>query len=259
MRLKKLQMNWKSWLKLVAFLILTCSIFYFLKSSFWSVKKVECFLDGQPCPEEIFNQLNILSLGKNLIFFPKQNAILSIKQSNSHISIIEIKKRIPNRLLFNLQVRKAVVAVGIKLTLADQATASASLEDESISLSGDFYLIDNQGVVLDKTTDSQDLPLIILGSDPFLVKGDVFDDSVRKTVELFSGLRLRLLETLLIEISSLREAKIRLKDSVLVLFNLTKEIENQLDSLQLILSRSKIEGKQIKKIDLRFDKPVIGY
>lgn len=46
---------------------------------------------------------------------------------------------------------------------------------------------------------------------------------------------------------------------VQVFFNLEKEIESQVLSLQFILSRAKIEGRLPKVVDLRFDKPVVSY
>lgn len=42
-------------------------------------------------------------------------------------------------------------------------------------------------------------------------------------------------------------------------FNLEKEVHLQFASLQFILWRAKIEGKNLKTIDLRFDKPVVRY
>ena len=257
MPLKELQMNWKNWLKIIVLLVFSGLVYFFLKSDFWLVKKIDCSLDGQPCSDQLSNQLKQVSLSKNLIFFPKQNLVLSIKQSNPHIASINIKKRIPDRLIFDLMIRKAVVAVGVSLPLTAEATDSAELMDQPISLSGNFYLIDNQGIILEKTNQDNGLPLIIIDSDPFLSEGEIFDDAVRKAIELLLGLRLRLLETLLVQINSSRQVEVRLKNSTLILFNLNKDTEEQLDSLQLILSRSKIEGKQIKKIDLRFDKPVI--
>lgn len=48
------------------------------------------------------------------------------------------------------------------------------------------------------------------------------------------------------------------KDSV-VLINPEKNISQQIASLQVILGRLTMEGKQFHKLDLRFDKPVIVY
>jgi hypothetical protein len=44
-----------------------------------------------------------------------------------------------------------------------------------------------------------------------------------------------------------------------IVFDPGKEIRNQLDSLQFILKRAKIEGKWPMMIDLRFTRPVLKY
>lgn len=50
---------------------------------------------------------------------------------------------------------------------------------------------------------------------------------------------------------------ITLKDEGLVIFSLKKDLTSQTSSLQLILSRLTIEGNRLKKLDFRFDKPII--
>lgn len=42
-------------------------------------------------------------------------------------------------------------------------------------------------------------------------------------------------------------------------FSVNKEFTPQVDSLQIILARLKIEGKKIKKVDLRYERPVVLY
>lgn len=44
-----------------------------------------------------------------------------------------------------------------------------------------------------------------------------------------------------------------------ILFSKDKEFDVQVDALQIILSRLKIEGKQVSSIDLRFDRPIVIY
>lgn len=46
---------------------------------------------------------------------------------------------------------------------------------------------------------------------------------------------------------------------ILVFFNLKEDLTTQVVSLQLILSRAKIEGRAPRLIDLRFSKPVVSY
>lgn len=50
-----------------------------------------------------------------------------------------------------------------------------------------------------------------------------------------------------------------LKDGKEVVFSKDKPIELQVSSLQLIIGRLTIEGKQFNKIDFRFDNPVITF
>lgn len=52
--------------------------------------------------------------------------------------------------------------------------------------------------------------------------------------------------------------KVSLNNDQVIIFSLTKDLNIQLNSLQLIIDRSRIEGRNIKQIDLRFDKPIIS-
>jgi cell division septal protein FtsQ len=51
--------------------------------------------------------------------------------------------------------------------------------------------------------------------------------------------------------------KIKLTDSGEVIISSQKDITKEISSLQYILSRLTMEGKQFSRLDLRFDKPVI--
>ncbi|MFH1186697.1 MAG: hypothetical protein V1697_00825 [Candidatus Levyibacteriota bacterium] len=48
-----------------------------------------------------------------------------------------------------------------------------------------------------------------------------------------------------------------LNDGGQVIFSMKKKLKDQISSLQLILSRLTIEGKRLKKLDFRFNKPII--
>lgn len=52
---------------------------------------------------------------------------------------------------------------------------------------------------------------------------------------------------------------IHLKDNEEVLFSSEKSIDNQIASLQRTLNHFTIEGKLFKRIDFRFDKPVVVF
>lgn len=56
-----------------------------------------------------------------------------------------------------------------------------------------------------------------------------------------------------------REIDASLSSGVAVTFSQEKDLALQVASLQLILQRFKIEGKTPKKIDLRFNKPIVTF
>ena len=169
--------------------------------------------------------------------------------------MVKVKKRIPDKLLFELTSRKPVVALAIELSSGLESTASARPQ---FSLTGIYYLVDEQGVVVKKVEENQNLPLILFDKDPHFNSGEkINQEEILQTVKIIMGMKLRLLEPKVSLIINPREIEVWLTNETLVLFNSQKEIENQLDSLQFISSRSKMEGKQVKKIDLRFDKPII--
>ena len=52
---------------------------------------------------------------------------------------------------------------------------------------------------------------------------------------------------------------VKIKDGGEVLISDKKDLTEQASSLQLIVSRLKIEGKKFKRLDFRFDRPVIKF
>lgn len=52
---------------------------------------------------------------------------------------------------------------------------------------------------------------------------------------------------------------VSLVDNGTVIFNPSKNLDMQVRSLQIILSRLTIEGKRFKSLDFRFDKPVVSF
>jgi hypothetical protein len=52
---------------------------------------------------------------------------------------------------------------------------------------------------------------------------------------------------------------IKLKSGGEVIIDSSKDIDQQISSLQLILSQLKIEGKTLKRLDFRFEKPTITF
>lgn len=247
-------MNWKKWLKLLSFFLLVALVFFWLRSDFWAVEKITCRLDDHDCPADLWSKTNEFSLGNNLIFFSRNDFEKNIQKNFPHIGQVKIKKGIFKDLSFSFFSRKAVAALAIQLPIDKEATSSG---DQEFSLSGVFYWLGQDGTILEKTDKAEGLPLILIEKDPNLNVGQRFEQGSSIIIPLLMDLKLHVIDFKIIRIISLREIEVWLQGQTLVLFNGEKDLGSQLDSLQLILSRSKIEGKSIKKIDLRFSKPVI--
>ncbi len=122
----------------------------------------------------------------------------------------------------------------------------------------DLFLTEEQ-IVSDKAGDSQ-LPILYPLQNISLKAGEKVQDELiahatKLTVELSK--------------SDFTPASVRIvdRDSIAVynhqdlvaIFSAKKSLNEQVDSLQFVLSKAKIDAAKIAKIDLRFDKPVISY
>lgn len=236
MLLLKSPMRWKKLVKIGVLILGVIVVVLVFRLDLLKVQQISCQINDTNCPGEIWTDLMALSLGKNIFSFPIESISLQIKNSYPQIDKIKIKKNLPSRVDFNLTSRQPQVAI-----------------------SGEkFHLVDFQGVVIEKSETSGEYPLIFLEPEMNLKVGEKFNQKeVLETIEAIVGLKLRLIEPKLAKIISSSSVDIWLKDDTQMIISLEKEIDSQLDSLQLIYQRAKIEGKKLKQIDVRFDKPII--
>lgn len=223
------------------FFILIFSLFLFLKSDFWAVKKVDCRQNDNFCSADLWTELISLTLGKNIIFLKTKPLVSRILSQDPTIKEVKVKKKLPSEVVFELKKREAVAAI------VEEAT---------------FFIVDKEGVIISKTANPQpeNLPLIFVNEPINLREGEKFNtEEIVGLINLLNELRLYLFQPRSARLLSSQNGQVNLKNGEEVLFSLKKELKIQLDSLQLIFSRSKIEGRNIKRVDLRFDKPVVTY
>lgn len=237
----------RKWLRvltgMVGFLGLVLGTAFFLKSDFWRAKRINCQLNGHDCPAELRSSLMGLFQAENILFFSTPRAVKKVQDVFPGLSQVRIEKHFPQELLFELEERKPVAAV--------------TLKNEGAT---DFFWLDQEGIFLRKTTSRDDLPLVLVVSWPPLAVGEKLPlEGLEAIIFLLTNLKWRLLAPKQAEIVDSSKAKVWLADNLQVTFSLQKDLDDQLASLQLILSRTKIEGKPPKRVDLFFDKPVIAY
>lgn len=238
MLLKESWLKSKRLFKVSGLILLIFGLVFWLRSDFWQIKKVSCYLNGDVCSLALWAELANKTLGKNIVIFSSSKLGQEIKQNHPEFLQLKINKRLPNGLFFKIEIRKTVVAIGRE--------------------EGDFYLADKEGILLERTNNPGNLPLIFLPHDINQDLGTkIQEELILTAIQILYGSKLRLLEPESARLVSEKAIEVRLKEDLQVLFSTKKEVKAQLDSLQFILKRAKIEGKRLERIDLRFDKPVI--
>lgn len=224
-------------LKFLLVLPLIALPFFLLKSQLFSIDKVVCKTQYGPCGEEDEERAS-LARGENLFLTSPQKIKNSLKNNFSNKEI-SIQKIFPRTIEIIIEKRKAVIGV-----------TSKNLSDRGV------FLLDRDGVVLELTGETS-LPVVVLDQDRGLVVGGEVGKDVKKAAAIM---------TLVYAAEKAKKAELNsdslilfLQDERNVYFPLDKDPEILVGALQLIIARSKIEGRLPKSIDLRYSNPVIKY
>ena len=230
-------------IKKIVYIILFCAISGFIififASGFFNVKFIICQKDEFLCSNEEENLFSS-AIGENIFFVNSKKLIDSAKLNNIGLSAIQINKKIPNKIYVNLKSRKAI----------------ALLTDGS-----DNYLIDKDYFIFAKSGDNAyNLPIIGLQANSSFVVGTFADEKAKKAIHLA-----KVLKTFFIPFSKIisenNGSLVMQGGGFQAIFSDKKDFETQVISLQLILRSSKMKESgqsRLKKIDLRFDKPVLN-
>lgn len=224
------------------FLIIGFSLFIFsflqlLKGDFFRIKQVVCFENSSSCQSDLWLKVNSLTLGKNIIFLSPQKITQEIDNQLPTIGSVKVEKKLPNKLIVRLDKRKPIAA---------------------IETGSEYWLTDYQGIILEKLDQPADLPLIIGGGSNISSDNQrVESSSILASLDYLYKLLFNSIEAYRVEIINSSELAVYLRTGPKVLVSVENSHQQQVDSLQLVLTRTKIEGRKIKEIDLRFDKPVI--
>lgn len=184
------------------------------------IEKIDCQINKTPCGEE---------LEKEFEEFLGQNFFLShSKVSHPHWEKIKIRKIPFNKILVEITTRQPV--------------ACLLVENKAL-------LLDQEAVVVKEIDINPGLPEI---------ETEKFNqEEVKKALEVIVLARQYSLTFERIKIENQRGLVLLLSETEV--FLPTEELPSKIASLQMIISRAKIEGKMPIKIDLRFKKPVITF
>lgn len=240
------------------FLLVTITLFSLARSEFFKINTITCSVGETTCSGQIWTKLFSLSVGKNILFLSPQTLIEEIQTSFPDVDGVKIEKILPNKLEFKLKLREAIAAITLEAE-SEAYVSTPSAEERPIPLGKEFFIVDEEGVVFKKVDSSLNLPIILISNVLEINIGQkLTTDPLTRSIRIISLLSKLDLKP---EIAKVSEGVILiwLRDGPELAFSPKKEIISQVGSLQLILSRAKIEGKMPEKIDLRFDKPVVKF
>lgn len=184
------------------------------------------------------NHLNGLTLLDNENLFtlniPKSEQLLQSK--NSTYYSVKIRKQYPQTLVIETQKRTAVAKI--------------------LNITQDLF-IDAEGVVFVEKNNRETLPVISF-SEISIYPGQKTDWRTINAVKLILECEKQSIKIDQITSDDKSSSFIaRVENGIQVLLPFSTDMRIKVSSLQLILMRFRIEGKNISKIDFRFDKPVV--
>lgn len=227
---KKTKRLIKPWLSLLPGLLIILVVFGLARLKVFNVKKIDCVLDGYPCP--LAYEPALVSLhDKNLFNLKTAGATNYLKALDSTLTEIRISKFLPNRLEVVLKRSPAIAYV---------------------SKNGAWLHLDSLGnLVTLPEKPNLVLPVVIL---PESIKVEP-----KALADLVNALNAAPVGFAEVNFIAQNAATIRTTVGPQALLDPTKPISPAIATLQYILSNLKIGEKLPIKIDLRFEKPILSY
>lgn len=215
-----------------------CFLTLFLLNKIFKIKKIE-LESRKKINLKNYNQL----INKNLIFLNQYDIEKQIVIENPTLRKVNIEKNWPSTL---------------KITV-DFYAPVASL----VTNNGYFDLSEDGRILFKKNSKKTDLPIINyyqkLNSNSYQTGDWISFEDIKKTLYFIEILQRINLLPITIDIKGQDMLVFNLIGNKSVIFSVSKDKEIQDYQLELIVKQFKIEGKDYKKIDLRFEKPIISF
>lgn len=228
-------------IKLFLFFFILCLLFFlliFFADKFFSVKNIQVVSDRN---FSLANKDRLI--GKNLFFLDKDKIAKQTIKENFYLKVAEIEKIWPD-------------TVKVSVRIYDPCAL--------LIVNGGFFNLSCDGRILERKNNKQPFfPVINYYqklNNNFFQTGDWIDyEDIKKTLHFVNQLKQLDIVPLTIDIKGQDMLLFKLIDGKEIIFSNSKDREVQDYQLELIVKQFKIEGKEFKKIDLRFNKPIIQF
>lgn len=235
------------------------------KQDFFSIKKIEIISDADCVTEqELRNKLN--AIDKSWLDIKSGRVENILKNKYLCIKNVDLSYQFPTTMkvkIFGRRFFTKVLPLDKTLNLQNfesSVSSETALIDWSFpQISDDILVADNRGFIYTKKPADFPLPLLFLSEN--LSLGKQLDIKkfilIEQIFERYSELD---------ELIQQKSFKAKIDGNALFIegsfktaFSLKRDILKQLASLQLILQKARIDQRDAKVIDLRFDKLIIEY
>jgi cell division septal protein FtsQ len=216
---------------LVAFILVV--FFALLAKWLFTVRSIDVRGD-ENCLNKENVEANSNLLGKNIFLINTQQIEKNLKGKNSCLESISLSRRLPSKLVVSVKAKVPVAKIdGTDLL----ATVSGEVIKQQVTTNiPTIYLPGNVKATQGTKLESSNI-LSALGITAALLKSDFNPSSVR--------------------IVGPEDIAVYSTNETVALFTTRMSTASQVDSLQSILTKAKIDASKIAKLDLRFDKPII--
>ncbi len=218
----------------LSYLVYRFNILDYFKVSLVQVEGATDFVNA----EDVKTLVERNSVGQSIFLLKTENVAEILRKSFLGAKKVEVEKDYPNKILITIEERIPLAVV--------------------YNNEGEYFLIDSEGYVLGVIDESfSDLPkikyegYILVGT--FLKK-----EMIPVSIEI-----LQFAEKEELKISSMsfypNHAKIFIGGNTEIFIGYDKDREKDLKTVNALIKKSAVEGKEIKKIDLRYDKVIVLY
>jgi len=219
---------YKLFLSLIFLIVLA-----FLSVFLFKIENIEV-TEGKGCVDE--SAIIMQFKGKNIFTVTSRQAQSTLTDTYKCAKNVTVQKKYPSTLIITVESDRPLVKVG----------------DKNIYITENGFVLENQNL--------GNLPAIFFDKEPELKIGKkIEDDTIVYCLSLISQIGKTDFVTTSVRILNPAMISVYNRENQVVIFTSEKDTNRQVDSLQLILSESRIDPSKIEKIDLRFAKPVITY
>jgi len=219
---------YKLFLSLIFLIVLA-----FLSVFLFKIENIEV-TEGKGCVDE--SAIIMQFKGKNIFTVTSRQAQSTLTDTYKCAKNVTVQKKYPSTLIITVESDRPLVKVG----------------DKNIYITENGFVLENQNL--------GNLPAIFFDKEPELKIGEkIEDDTIVYCLSLISQIGKTDFVTTSVRILNPAMISVYNRENQVVIFTSEKDTNRQVDSLQLILSESRIDPSKIEKIDLRFAKPVITY